>query len=127
MSFDNQHIDICSQGRADFEKAMSFFFRHEKSTVNIFQIHPKLGLVLGWSHNLNDIAGAQPLPYEMNMSAAVEFAWHWVEQAPLGNEPDHDGDNKRAWRVYNQSWAQVQADRFTGLVAIQPIWAMYGK
>jgi len=127
MSFDNQHIDIASIGRPDFEKAMSFFFRHEKATVNIFQITEKHGLVLGWSHDIKNEKTAKELPYEMDVKAATEFAWHWLQKAPLGREPDHDGDNKPAWRVYNESWAKVWVEHFSGLVAIQPIWAMYGK
>lgn len=71
--------------------------------------------------------GYHPFPFEMDPAGCAEFAWRWLEgTADYGREPDHDGDNERGWRVYNESWGHVE-DLHAAIIAIAPAWAMYGK
>lgn len=66
------------------------------------------------------------LPFPLDLNTSISFAWHWLTtSADYGNEPDHDGDNGKGWRVYNENWGRVGS--FYGFVAIKPAWAMYGK
>lgn len=69
----------------------------------------------------------QKLPYPMQGKALIEFAWHWLETAAdYGRQPDHDGDNEKGWRVYNEAWGHVGSSVYA-FVAVAPVWAMYGK
>jgi hypothetical protein len=135
LSFDNQIISITGRGPEDFKKAMSFFFPRETDTVKGYAIDSKKGMVLFWSmpdspRKTSKGGEIKALPYEMTFEAAVQFAWNWMETRDAtnirGEEPDHDGDNGKAWRVYNEDWTHV--DNFwEALVGVRPIWAMYGK
>jgi hypothetical protein len=139
--FDNQLIDINGLGQLNFAKAMYFFFTN-KTTVVASATSKLKGLILFWyvpenvvrTHWNKDTpvpvvddpdSVISKLPYPMDVNAATQFAWFWLQSsaaAPcLEPEPDHDGDNKVGWRVYSEV-GESQA-----LLAVQPIWAMYGK
>lgn len=153
LGFDNCRIDICGQGVESFKKALSFFFPNKHDTVKAFAVDPKKGMILYWAAPEDVVAKSkatefstyvnslptpktsgggliQLLPYEMGYEAAWQFAWNWLQTPAAGQirgpQPDHDGDNGDAWRVYNESWTHVD-DRWEALVGIEPIWAMYGK
>jgi hypothetical protein len=153
---DNFHIDVTAAGRAAFDTAMGLaMYSHSKAVA--YALHPKLGLVLFWSDHEKEIADrtempsfsphvnrelwdqlykescakvvrvpVQKLPYPMQGKALVEFAWNWLETAERGEQPDHDGENEAGWRVYCEGWGRV-GDAQYSFVAIQPVWAMYGK
>lgn len=82
-------------------------------------------LVLGWSEKMR---GALPLPFNLRVddASAFQFVDAWLREQKLDNEPDHDGDNGRAFRIYNESWGKVGGDSYS-FVAIEPAWAMFGK
>lgn len=63
----------------------------------------------------------------MNVEKVTEFAWGCLESnKPTAKEPDHDGDNDKGFRLFTESWGQVFGE-YQAFVAIEPIWAMYGK
>lgn len=138
LGFSNCRIDITGRGPEDFKKAMSFFFPHKNDTAKAFAVDPKKGMILYWvapddhkpASKTSGGADIKSLPYEMKFEAAVQFVWNWLEtdeaRTIRGHQPDHDGDNAEAWRVYNESWTHVD-DRWEALVGIEPLWAMYGK
>lgn len=66
------------------------------------------------------------LPFTLDAEGAADFARRWLAEADYGSQPDHDGDNGRGWRVYNEGWGHVDGHR-SAIVAITPVWAMYGK
>ena len=67
------------------------------------------------------------LPFPMACPAACDFAWHWYIQSEVdGKQPDIDGDVQKAWKIFNEEWCHV-AGHSQALVAIKPIWAMFGK
>lgn len=122
---DNFHIDIVSNNRKHFETAMEIAFDHAPGKkASYYRISKEKGLILYWTEFKNK--EAQPLPFEMGMKAATDFVWHWLEDAERGNEPDHDGDNGKGFRIYTENWGKVDDD-WQAFVAIKPIWAMYGK
>jgi hypothetical protein len=70
--------------------------------------------------------GALPLPYPLDIDEAIVFVAGWLRRAPLGQEPDHDGCNEPAWRVFTEQWGHVAGHHYA-IVAVQPAWAMFGK
>jgi hypothetical protein len=79
-------------------------------------------LILLW-HNED---GAMALPYKMDLDESINFVKGWLRNADIGEEPDHDGDNKAGWRVFTKDWGHVFGHRYA-ICALQPAWAMYGK
>jgi hypothetical protein len=79
-------------------------------------------LVLFWSMEEPAIA----LPAPMTAEDAEPFVRAWLKEQDYGPQPDHDGDNGKGWRVYNESWSMV-AGKHRAFVAIEPCWIMYGK
>ena len=126
MNFDNHVISITGRTEEDFKKALSFFFRKDTDKVNSYTYTVKHGLIL--FQDGTDIGlDATVLPYPMDYNAATDFAWNWWKQARVEEkEPDHDGNNEKGWRIYNEAWTHING-RWEALVAIKPIWAMYGK
>jgi hypothetical protein len=66
------------------------------------------------------------LPFTLDAAGAADFAARWLAEADYGKQPDHDGDNGRGWRLYNESWGHVDG-HFSAIIAVAPNWAMYGK
>lgn len=117
---DNRIISIQSIGKNDFDLAMKLVIG-DKKTVGYGVV--KNSLVLYW-HNADNV---QILPYEMDAQEATNFAWGWLcKNKPSAEQPDHDGDNKIGFRVFNEAWGYVYGES-AAYVAIEPIWAMYGK
>lgn len=50
----------------------------------------------------------------------------WLEAVEYGPEPNHDGDNKKGWRVFNERYSHVSG-LWQAFVAIEPVWLEYGK
>lgn len=117
---DNRHIDVSLAGKADFELAMKLAVSNHK-TIG-YRIAENT-MILYWT--MSDKAA--PLPYEMGAEETINFVWGWLQKnPPSGRQPDHDGDNEKGFRIYNESWGHV-AGEYQAFVAIAPIWAMYGK
>ena len=126
---DNARLDIINNGEETFRLAMQIAFA-QYSKAKWYAVHPKLGFILAWHKPDREELQAQPLPYEMSFEQATVFVWGWLKSDAAskqrGGQPDHDGDNGAGWRVYNEAWGHVGGDHYS-FVAIQPIWAMYGK
>lgn len=63
-----------------------------------------------------------PVGYE----AAASAVKAWLDAQDYANEPDHDGDNSRGWRIYNEEWGHIGTYR-GAICAIEPAWLMHGK
>jgi len=80
-------------------------------------------LILLWY----DEHDARELPYALDLAGGVAFVRGWLaHKADYGPEPDHDGHNKRGWRIFTENWGHV-AGHVYAIVGVQPAWAMYGK
>jgi len=117
---DNFHFDMTSEGKEQLKTALSLF-PHQK--VVAYRIDAEKGMILYWIQSTNALS----LPFAMSLSQAADFVSGWLEEAaPYGAEPDHDGDNGKGWRLYNESWGRI-GDESSAFAAVQPVWAMYGK
>lgn len=67
-----------------------------------------------------------PFLVPLAATACSVIVSEWLKQQDYGEKPDHDGDNGKGWRVYNESWGHVDNDR-EAICGIQPSWAWYGK
>jgi hypothetical protein len=124
MPGDNFHLDVCSDSQRHFQYALTMAFDHAAGgKARFYRIDPEKGLILFWAEGAKD---AVLLPYPMDCTAATEFVWNWLKTAGYGEQPDHDGDNARGFRVYNESWGHV-GNEWQAFVAIRPEWQMYGK
>lgn len=94
--------------------------RHYEKTVESEE--GKQTLILLW-HAEN---GALPLPYPLDLDDAIKFVEGWLKNADYKDEPDHDGDNGKGWRVFNEQWGYVAGHNYA-ILGVQPVWAMYGK
>jgi hypothetical protein len=65
-------------------------------------------------------------PFVMDADGAADFARRWLEQVEYGKQPDHDGDNEKGWRLYNENWGHIDGDNHA-VIAVTPVWATYGK
>lgn len=70
--------------------------------------------------------GYVAFPFKMDAFGCADFAARWLDECAYGREPDHDGDNEKGWRVYNESWGHVE-DLHSAIIAVAPAWACYGK
>lgn len=133
---DNFHVDITSEGSlADVMKIAFGKYRQAEG----YLVSPEKGLVFFWLAAHETAVGLVKLPFKMSAANAAIFAEQWLSQTDYGPEPDHDGDNGRGWRVYNEAWGRVNAppmkdypnlpseDWTYSFIAVQPVWAMYGK
>lgn len=118
---DNFHVIVQSEGKSDFDIAMQLFFRRNRTAV-AYEVNDEKGLIFYWAKHKD----ATNLPYEMELEATINFAWGWLDKVKYPSQPDHDGDNKSGFCVYNEDWGHV-ANKWQAFVAIKPIWAMYGK
>jgi hypothetical protein len=149
---DNFHVDITAEGDATLVAAMKLAFRPHSKAVGYavrsafageredmpegapkwhrpdwkYGKRPKpLRLVFFWS-DYEKRADMVPFPFKQDAEGAAEFARRWLAEADYGSEPDHDGDNGKGWRLYNEAWGHVDSDH-SAFVAVAPEWAMYGK
>jgi len=120
---DNFRIEVVSMVKAHFEAAIAMAFDcHQKASH--YKIDKNHGFIFYWAEDEADKAIA--LPYEMDAKQAAAFAWGWLQKQEYPPEPDHDGDNEKGFRVYNEEWGHVGHSHYA-FVAIQPEWAMQGK
>ncbi len=134
--YDNQQISIVGETKEWLHRALSFFVDDTPTFCGYAELpnipdqmdgygqRSPVRLVFFWSKP--SIPEYRALPFKMNLTAAVDFAWPWLEQAERGPAPDHDGDNEKGWRVYNEGWTHV-ANLWEAKVAIETYWLMAGK
>lgn len=79
-------------------------------------------LVLYWAESPK----AQTLPAPLDGDAIVTFVKAWLDAVSYGAQPDHDGDNSKGARVYNEAWGHIDRE-WQAFVAIEPVWLMHGK
>lgn len=136
---DNFRLDITCEGRERLMQAMALAFHDRGGGGAVGYVVkgevPAPGALTDWSGRPKSrrlvffwtlSPDAQALPFKLDAEGAADFAWRWLQQEDFGGQPDHDGDNGRGWRLYNEAWGHVDSDN-RAFVAICPAWAMYGK
>lgn len=128
MSGDNFHFDITG---APLDKSLDIAFT-EHNAIGWAEMDGEQSakrLVLFWSDSgvTNHNVQFQRFPSPIRSVEEIEpIIKGWLKDADYGREPDHDGDNGKGWRVYNESWTHV-AGMWQAFVAIEPCWIWYGK
>ena len=140
INMDNFKLELVSRGINSMKAAMSIVFSthsgktigwkeievNEKSDIPDFFGKPKLPhkvLVFYWT----DDKDVNKFPIELNSEEAAIMAMKWIEdKAIYGPQPDHDGDNVKAFYMFTDNWGHVLND-WRALVGIGPAWAMLGK
>ena len=82
-------------------------------------------LIFYWS-DPNGVAEYHPLPSKVNAEEVSVLAESWLESVDYDPEPDIDGHSKKGFRIFNEDWGHVDG-YWEALLAISPVWAMYGK
>lgn len=84
-------------------------------------------LVLLWTDPKDpSFSPVHPFPSPVTAKGMEPIVVEWLKAQNYGKEPDHDGDNHKGWRIYNESWGHV-VGRWQAFCAIEPEWMMYGK
>lgn len=117
---DNFKFDMTSEGADTLKKALSLFSPPGRNVTGYRTDGAKL--VFYW----HDSPRSTNLPFPMTLEQAADFANGWLEHVDYGDEPDHDGDNGKGWRLYCEPWGYVDGDHYA-FAAVEPVWAMYGK
>lgn len=141
---DNFSIDVTAEGHESLLKAMEIAFAHNAPIKRVESYHVtklvsdeynglpkdvngKTALVMRWSRTEKfSETGPVNLPFKLDVKGTADFAQRWLEEQEFGREPDHDGHNKKGWRVITGNWGFVCGDR-EAVCAIIPWWAAYGK
>lgn len=121
---DNFLFDVTSRGSQQLKLILELVFAgsHNKAThYQIIPIDNQQTLVLYWSYD----TGAVKLPAACNATEAAAHIESWLKEQK-SDEPDHDGNNSRGWRVFNEAWGHVAGSHYA-FIAIQFRWAMHGK
>lgn len=141
---DNFSIDVIAEGQETLLKAIEIAFAHNAPGNRVESYHitklvsdeynglPKsvdgrTAIILRWTkaEKLSE-DGPLNLPFKLDAKGAADFAQRWLTEQDFGREPDHDGHNKKGWRVITGNWGFVGNDR-QAVCAVLPWWAAYGK
>lgn len=68
-----------------------------------------------------------PFPTPMAINFVASMIYEWLKTAEYAEEPDHDGDNDRGWRLYKERWGRIDDFGHGSIAAIEPMWIEYGK
>lgn len=123
---DNNLISIQSDSREDFNLAIKLLC---KNKVTHFFDHPDKGLIAFWTEGKINEVPATPFPVPLAAEAFAEMAWQWLLAQPDSKYQeylDHDGDNGKGFKVYNEVWGRIGGN-FKTMFAVLPVWAWYGK
>ena len=118
---DNFRVDIVSEGEKQLAKALSLF-RGGAIGYRVENKKKPPTLLLYCYESPNCIR----FPTELSLDKCIPMILEWLKDVPYGTEPDHDGDNGKGWRIFNEDWGHVFGEHEV-FVGIQPKWAMYGK
>ena len=137
---DNFKIDIKADSDASLRKAIDIAFAHNAvcQTVQSYQVvtlessptnrvpeelNGKTALVLCWDKVDRQKEDARTnLPCGLDSGAAADVAMRWLAEQKWGPEPDHDGDNRKGWRILTGVSSVSSA-----VCTIVPAWAIYRK
>jgi len=124
---DNKKILIQSEGREAFDLAfqLSLIDSWGARKITHYLDDPDKGLVLFYIES----KGAIKLPAPLAWKGAADLAWAWLQSQDKSKYLeycDHDGSNGHGFRIYNDNWNRV-GNYWHSVIAVQPIWAWYGK
>lgn len=120
---DNLSVDVIAMGADALRNVLDILMGGSRRVVGYRVCGSKLVLYWTKPSNCKDFqAGLFPL----NLEQAVAMILGWLESVDYGREPDHEGDNSKGWRVYNEAWGHVD-NQWEAFAAVEPVWAIHGK
>ena len=123
--YNNQLISITgAEDEAKFQTALTFFAFPVVGYAVEERCH-NTRLIL-FKFEAKNFPGYTALLYPMTVDLAAAFLWGFLGTTAYPPEPNHDGENVKGWRVYNEDWTHV-AGRWEASFAVEPVWMMAGK
>lgn len=119
----NFRFDITSVGHAQLTHAIDLATQNGAAKAIGYSIEDDGKTLVFFRY---ECAMMTALPFKLNSVGIVDFIERWLAEKDYGQEPDHDGDNGKGWRIYNEAWGHVK-NRHEAFLAVEPAWAMYGK
>lgn len=116
---DNFHFDMTG---VPLDLALQVAFTHNKAVKGFTSNPGRLTLY----HTTTDLPDVTVLPAPMTYDEVMPMIKAWQKTAVYGPQPDHDGDNGKGLRVFNEAWSHVDG-RWQAFVAFEPVWLEYGK
>lgn len=140
---DNFRLDVVSEGKDAFSDAIDIALEQHRAASHFVVIdYPcvvnelikadgkRKTLILFWSEDDSFEPKPSAFPSDMKGAPLETFVWNWLEdmweKKEHGPQPNHDGHNENGWRIFNEYWGHLAGSQY-GIIAIQPIWATYGK
>jgi len=71
--------------------------------------------------------GMITLPKPFTMDQCARLSMDWLEIAPYGAKPEHDGDSYKGWLCYTEEWGFIEPYSANAFLAVEPQWMMHGK
>lgn len=129
MTADNTRFDLEA---TPFQESLTIAFStspgnkatHYKVDEKDYNGYKTPRLVLAWHEKAGEGFTAFLAP--LTAETAGDHIKAWLKEQNYGSQPDHDGDNGRSFRMYNEAWGYIDHNQYT-FVAIEPRWAEYGK
>jgi hypothetical protein len=140
---DNWSINLCDSSREHFELAMKMAFESNcpgkkvkfyalsddnRSMVLIWGDKHKEGPVQLGKYDKPIPAQIKALPYEMDVKAAIDFTWHWLNGAADQGKEIWSDDVWRevGYRLHTNYWGHALEHHY-GVIAITGEHALIGK
>lgn len=132
---DNFHVDVTSEGDEALLRVLQLaFLQHRHATHWREEVAPGQGgppsnlhtmrFLLAWA---DPGEGWHPFPVPIGAEQAQDVVLGWLAATKYPPQPDHDGDNGKGWGAYCNLWGFVDPDYRYAFLAVEPVWAMYGK
>jgi hypothetical protein len=126
MPGDNLFFEIRSCGKKPLECAVQIAYDGASGGKATHYVEREVDgvstLILLW----HEERGAIKLPFPLTVDKAADFVQGWLDNCPKPKEPDHDGDNNPGFRIFVDSWGQVN-DWTYSFMGVEFHWQMYGK
>ena len=121
--FDNFRIDVTAEGVEALVKCFELCCHERIAAYRVCEDPKKPRMFLYWTDSEKATSFIVNLP--PHLVAQQVHCW-LMEQVDYPTAPDHDGDNHKGFRFYNEDWGHVDGE-WQAFAAIEPVWAMYGK
>ena len=119
---DSFRFDISGDGEKLLTASMSIAFMDNDKAIGFHKTSRRLTFFLA------EHPESTALPAKLDCKAIMAIVQQWLEtEAEYPRQPDHDGDNKRGFRIYNEAWGHIEPFGWQAFMAIEPMWTMYGK
>jgi hypothetical protein len=126
--FDNRLFSVNGETCPMLESALKLAFDQEGTkTAWGWKVNHDYGIILC----TYSTSGFTPFLTPMSSDTTTSTIWDWLCDQDVDDfkldeweeDCDHDGTNDKGWRVYTDTWGDVDE----GFIAIKPVYLWYGK